>query len=238
MVKPPSNFFYFFWRPKPPHHRRRSRIEFLLFSSSANTTKKNGIVVFFMCVSRLFGSVSRSGRLFVVGRSSLLGSAFAGRRFSFAGSRRGLSPESVSWLRSQVARLSPDRHVLVSGGAVGADTIAHRAALERGVPQIVVLPGGFDRPYPRSNLALFRSVLASGGCLVSLLPPSVAPSRSSFVKRNEVIARLGASLLVPQCAARSGTMHTVRFARGAGVPVLFRRGGAPHLVGVPGCSPI
>ena len=191
-----------------------------------------------MCVSRLFGSVSRSGRLFVVGRSSLLGSAFVGRRFSFAGSRRGLSPESVAWLRAQVARLSPDQHVLVSGGAVGADTIAHRAALERGVPQVVVLPGGFDRPYPRSNLALFRSVLASGGCLVSLLPPSVAPSRSSFVERNEVIARLGASLLVPQCAARSGTMHTVRFARGAGVPVLFRRGGAPHLVGVPGCSPI
>ena len=191
-----------------------------------------------MCVSRLFGSVSRSGRLFVVGRSELLGSAFAGRRFSFAGSRRGLSSASVSWLRQQVGRLAPDRHVLVAGGAVGADTIAHRAALERGVPQVVVLPCGFDHPYPRSNLALFRSVVAAGGCLVSLLPPSARPSRSSFVERNEVIARLGASLLVPQCAARSGTMHTVRFARAAGVPVLFRFAGAPHLVGVPGCSPI
>lgn len=195
-------------------------------------------MVFIMCVSRLFGSVSRSGRLFVVGRSSLLGSAFAGRRFSFAGSRRGLSSSSVSWLRQQVSRLAPDRHVLVAGGAVGADTVAHRAALELGIPQVVVLPCGFDHPYPRSNLGLFRSVLASGGCLVSLLPPSARPSRSSFVERNEVIARLGASLLVPQCAARSGTMHTVRFARGAGVPVLFRRSGAPHLVGVPGCSPL
>ena len=195
-------------------------------------------MVFIMCVSRLFGSVSRSGRLFVVGRSSLLGSAFAGRRFSFAGSRRGLSSSSVSWLRQQVARLAPDRHVLVAGGAVGADTVAHRAALELGIPQVVVLPCGFDHPYPRSNLGLFRSVLASGGCLVSLLPPSARPSRSSFVERNEVIARLGASLLVPQCAARSGTMHTVRFARGAGVPVLFRRAGAPHLVGVVGCSPL
>lgn len=191
-----------------------------------------------MCVSRLFGSVSRSGRLFVVGRSALLGPAFARRRFSFAGSRRGLSSSSVSWLRQQVSRLAPDRHVLVAGGAVGADTVAHRAALELGIPQVVVLPCGFDHPYPRSNLGLFRSVLASGGCLVSLLPPSARPSRSSFVERNEVIARLGASLLVPQCAARSGTMHTVRFARGAGVPVLFRRSGAPHLVGVPGCSPL
>ena len=191
-----------------------------------------------MCVSRLFGSVSRFGRLFVVGRSSLLGSSFAGRRFSFAGSRRGLSSSSVAWLRKQVSCLTPDHHVLVAGGAVGADTVAHRAALELGIPQVVVLPCGFDHPYPRSNLGLFRSVLASGGCLVSLLPPSARPSRSSFVERNEVIARLGASLLVPQCAARSGTMHTVRFARGAGVPVLFRRSGAPHLVGVPGCSPL
>ena len=192
-----------------------------------------------MCVSRVFGlPVARSGRLFVVGRSALLGSAFAGRRFSFAGSRRGLSPESVAWLREQVGRLSPDKHVLVSGGAVGTDTLAHRAALEQGVPQVVVLPCGFDQPYPRSNLGLFRSVLASGGCLVSLLPPSARPSRDSFVERNEIIARLGASLLVPQCAARSGTMHTVRFARAARVPVLFRRGGAPHLVGVRGCVPI
>ena len=181
------------------------------------------------------GSVSRLGSLFVLGRASLLGGSFASRRVAFAGSRRGLRPDSVSWLRRQVARLSPDRHVLVAGGAVGADTIAHRAALERGIPQVVVLPCGFDRPYPRSNLALFRSVLASGGCLVSQLPPSSAPSRSSFVARNEVIARLGSALLVPQCAEASGTMHTVRFARRAGVPVVFFASGAPHLVGVGGC---
>lgn len=183
--------------------------------------------------SRVFGlPVARSGRLFVVGRSSLLS---APGRVSFAGSRRGLRPESVAWLRSKVAALSPHRHVLVAGGAVGADTIAHRAALERGVPQVVVLPCGFDHPYPRSNLGLFRSVLASGGCLVSLLPPQARPSRSSFVARNEIIARLGSALLVPQCASASGTMHTVRFAVGAGVPVLFFPGGAPHLVGARGC---
>lgn len=188
--------------------------------------------------SRVFGgSVSRLGSLFVLGRSALLGSAFAGRRFAFAGSRRGLRPSSVSWLRQQVGLLSPDRHVLVAGGAVGADTIAHRAALERGVPQVVVLPCGFDHPYPRSNLGLFRSVLASGGCLVSLLPPQVRPSRSSFVERNEVIARLAAGLVVPQCAEASGTMHTVRFALSGGVPVHFLASGAPHLVGVRGCFP-
>lgn len=188
--------------------------------------------------SRVFGgSVSRSGRLFVLGNSALLGSAFSGRRFSFAGSRRGFPSSAVSWLRSAVGALSPSQHVLVAGGAVGVDTLAHRFALEQGIPQIVVLPSGFDSPYPRSNLGLFRSILASGGCLVSLLPPASRASRSSFVARNEVIARLGASLLVPHCARASGTMHTVRFARSAGVPVVFSPSGAPHLVGVGGCVP-
>jgi len=190
-----------------------------------------------MCFSRVFGSVSRSGRLFVVGRSALLGSAFASRRFSVAGSRK-IDSASSAWLREQVDKLDPARHVLVSGLAVGADSVAHRRALARGVPQIAVLPSGFDNVYPRSNLRLARDIVEAGGCLVSLLPPQARPSRSSFVERNEVIARLGRMLLVPQCAARSGTMHTVRFARAAGVPVGFRSAGAPHLVGVPGCLSI
>lgn len=189
-----------------------------------------------MCVSRLFGSVSRSGRLFVVGNSGLLGSAFAPRRFAVAGAR-DIDSASSAWLREQVDKLTPD-HVLVSGLARGADTVAHRRALARGVPQVAVLPSGFDNVYPRSNLGLARDIIKAGGCLVSLLPPQARPSRSSFVERNEVIARLGHMLLVPQCATRSGTMHTVRFARGFGSRVLFRRAGAPHLVGVPGCSPL
>lgn len=158
------------------------------------------------------GSVSHLGNLFVLGDSSLLGSSVAPRRFAFAGPRRGLRPDSVAWLRRQVSALTTD-HVVVCGGAVGADTIVHRSALERGVPQVVVLPCGFDQPYPRSNLGLFRSILASGGCLVSLLPPSARPSRSSFISRNEVIAELGQMLVVPQFEARSGTRHTVDFAQ-------------------------
>lgn len=188
----------------------------------------------FSRVSR--ASVGPFGSLFVVGRSALLGSAFASRRFAVAGAR-DISTASSAWLRQQVEKLTPD-HVLVSGLARGADTVAHRAALERGVPQVAVLPSGVDNVYPRSNLRLARDIVDSGGCLVSLLPPQVGPSRSSFVARNEVIAHLGHMLLVPQCAPRSGTMHTVRFARGMGRRVLFRRAGAPHLVGVGGCSPL
>lgn len=190
-----------------------------------------------MCVSRLFGSVSRSGRLFVVGRSALLGSAFAAGRVAVSGSRK-IDEEHSALLRAVVDTLDPDFNVLVSGLALGADSVAHRAALARGVPQVAVLPSGFDNVYPRRHLQLARDIVEAGGCLVSLLPPSARPSRSSFVERNEIIARLGKWLVVPQCAAASGTMHTVRFARAAGRPVLFFRSGAPHLSGVAGCLPL
>lgn len=189
-----------------------------------------------MSTNCCFGSVTRSGRLFVVGNSALIGSNFAFRRFAVAGAR-DIDDASSAWLRQQVDKLTPD-HVLVSGLARGADSVAHRRALARGIPQIAVLPSGFDNVYPRSNLRLARDIVEAGGCLVSLLPPEARPSRSSFVARNEIIARLGHMLIVPQCAPRSGTMHTVRFARAAGVRVLFRRAGASHLVGVPGCSPL
>ena len=189
-----------------------------------------------MSINSSLGSVSRVGRLFVVGRSALLGSAFASGRVSVAGSRK-IDHDHSALLRDMVDTLDPAKNVLVSGLALGADGVAHRAALARGVPQIVVLPSGFDHITPRSHSSLLHSILSSGGCAVSLLPPSAHPSRNSFVARNEVIARLGRVLFVPQCAAASGTMHTVRFALDAKVPVFFCRSGAPHLVGVPGCFP-
>lgn len=189
-----------------------------------------------MSLNSNFGSVTRSGNLFVVGNSSLLDSSFSSGRVAVAGSRK-IDKTHSALLREVVNQLDPEKNIIVSGLALGADGVAHRAALARGIPQIVVLPSGFDHITPRSHSSLLDSILAAGGCAVSLLPPSARPSRNSFVARNEVIARLGHILFVPQCAAASGTMHTVHFARAAGVPVFFCRSGAPHLVGVPGCFP-
>lgn len=172
----------------------------------------------------MFSSVSRVSvgpfDLFVVGNSDLLDSSISNRRFAVAGSRR-VSPGGASWLRSQVSRLTHD-HVLVSGLALGSDSVAHHSALAYGVPQIAVLPCGFDRITPRSNIELARDIVASGGCLVSLLPPSARASRFSYIARNEVIAFLGSMLIVPEFAVRSGTRHTVDFARNFGRYIIVR----------------
>ena len=155
------------------------------------------------------GSVSRLGRLFVVGRSSLLGSSVP--RVSVAGAR-AIDQSSSRWLEDMVDGLAPGTAV-VSGLALGADTVAFRAALARGLPCVAVLPSGFDNITPRQNLGLARRIVEAGGLLVSEYAPHTRATRSSFVARNQIIAELGKFLIVPQFEVKSGTRHTVDFAQ-------------------------
>ena len=158
-----------------------------------------------------FGSVSRLGSLFVCGRSSLLGASVP--RVSVAGAR-AIDQASSRWLEEMVDGLAPGTAV-VSGLALGADTVAFRAALARGLPCVAVLPCGFDNITPRSNLGLARRIVEAGGVLVSEYPPSARATRGRFVARNQIIAELGKFLIVPQFEVKSGTRHTVDFAQRA-----------------------
>lgn len=158
-----------------------------------------------------FGSVSRLGSLFLCGRSSLLGASVP--RVSVAGAR-AIDQASSRWLEEMVDGLAPGTAV-VSGLALGADTVAFRAALARGLPCVAVLPCGFDNITPRSNLGLARDIVKSGGLLVSEYSPNTRATRATYVARNQIIAQTGKLLIVPQFEVKSGTRHTVDFAQQA-----------------------
>ena len=151
------------------------------------------------------------GSLFVVGNKELLSDSLSSLRFSVSGARQ-IDSSSSDWLRSTVSQLTSE-HILVSGLALGSDSIAHQTALQHHIPQIAVLPSGFNNIYPVRNIELAKQIVADGGCLVSQFHPNTRPSRASFVSRNELIAYLGHMLIVPQFEARSGTRHTVDFAQ-------------------------
>ena len=168
--------------------------------------------------SRVFGSVSRSGGLFVVGRSSLLAPGVS--RVAVAGAR-AIDQDSSRWLENMVDGLGPGC-VVVSGLALGADTVAFKSALARGLPCVAVLPSGFDNITPRSNLGLARRIVKAGGALVSEYTPATHATRGSFVARNRIIAELGKFLIVPQFEAKSGTRHTVDFAQQMGKPIVVQ----------------
>lgn len=97
---------------------------------------------------------------------------------------------------------------VVSGGAVGIDAAAHRAALSAGGRTVAVLACGIDRPYPAGNSSMFERI-AETGLLISEWPPGAEPLRHRFLIRNRVIAAATVGTVVTEAAARSGAMQTM-----------------------------
>ncbi len=104
-----------------------------------------------------------------------------------------------------------DWHI-VSGGAIGADSMAHRAAVTSQGKTIVVLGSGLLQPYPARNNQLFDQVLASGGALVSAFPLYMQAQPGNFPARNRIISGLSQGCLVVQAAEKSGARITVEYA--------------------------
>jgi DNA processing protein len=105
---------------------------------------------------------------------------------------------------------------VVSGGALGIDGAAHRGALAGGGTTTVVLGSGIDVAYPARHAKMFEAVVASGGALVSLLPPGTEPKRYTFIERNPLIAALGSIVIVVEADVRSGSLSTAKAARELG----------------------
>src|SRR5687767_1336833 len=69
---------------------------------------------------------------------------------------------------------------IISGLALGIDSIAHQAALEAGGKTIAVLACGLDQIYPASNRNLAKNILKDGGGIVSEYPVGTEPYKSNF----------------------------------------------------------
>ncbi len=101
---------------------------------------------------------------------------------------------------------------IVSGGALGADAMAHAATLKAGGKTIAVLGSGLLHPSPTRNLDLFDQMLASDGALLSIFPLSMQSRPENFPVRNRVIAGLSRGVIVAQAARKSGTRITAQYA--------------------------
>jgi len=99
---------------------------------------------------------------------------------------------------------------IISGLAIGCDTIAHKAAIKMGVPTVAVLPNGLDQIYPKENANLASEIIDSGGCLVSEYPIGINPHRYQFVARDRIQAGLSKAGLLLESSAKGGSMHCIR----------------------------
>ena len=99
--------------------------------------------------------------------------------------------------------------LIVSGGAYGIDTHAHKGALIAEGATIAVIASGIDINYPAGNERLFAEI-AELGAIVSEVMPGTPAFPSRFLTRNRIIAALSKSTLVVEAAFRSGSLRTAR----------------------------
>lgn len=102
--------------------------------------------------------------------------------------------------------------VVISGLAVGIDSIAHRSALDAGGSTIAVLANSVDTVYPKSNSALANDILANGGAILSEYEPPREPRGYQFLARNRIVSGLADAVIVVEAATRSGTLSTAAHA--------------------------
>lgn len=112
--------------------------------------------------------------------------------------------------------LGGHRYTVISGGAMGIDTVAHDAALAASTPTVAIGACGTGVSYPRRNERLFERIAEQGGSLVTEYPPGVTPDRHRFLTRNRLIAAFSTGTLIVEAAFRSGALNTLKWANAFG----------------------
>ena len=131
--------------------------------------------------------------------------------FAVVGSRN-CTDYGEKWCEIFTKELVKHNITIVSGMALGIDSIAHKAALKYGGKTIAVLPCGLKNIYPKKNKELYKKILDSNGTVISEYTPKTEAFYNLFLERNRIVSGLSMGLLVVEAAYRSGTSVTARLA--------------------------
>lgn len=143
-------------------------------------------------------------------------------KVAIVGSRR-----PTAYTRTQVHRIASliagAGGVVVSGGALGTDGVAHQGA---GNATIAVFANSLDAVYPKTNKKLIETIYENALAL-SEHAANPRPKPYDFIRRNRIVTGLADAVVVAQADLSSGSMHSARFALAQGRPLYV----LPHRAG-------
>jgi DNA processing protein len=132
-------------------------------------------------------------------------------RIAIVGSRK-VTPYGKQVTIQLAEELARKGVVIVSGLALGVDSLAHQAALDARGLTMAILPTSVNEVYPADHRDLAANILRSGGVLLSEYPDGTPGYRQNFVARNRLVSGISDGVLITEAAKGSGTLHTARFA--------------------------
>ncbi|HEY2410371.1 MAG TPA: DNA-processing protein DprA [Polyangiaceae bacterium] len=129
------------------------------------------------------------------------------------------SEQAVAYTESLSRELVQAGVSVISGGAEGIDTAAHRGTLAANGVTVVMAPAGFEHPFPEENRELFENVVACGGAYLSLVEHHTPATRGIFFQRNACLVALAHVVVVIEAPVRSGARNAAAKARRLGRPL-------------------
>lgn len=143
----------------------------------------------------------------------------ASPRLAVVGSRK-VTPYGRAVTQKLVQEIANKGVIIVSGLALGVDSIAHQAALDADGRTVAVLACGVERIYPATHTQIGNRIIQQGGAIISEYPEGTEPLPHQFIARNRIIAGLSDAVLITEAAEKSGSLHTANFALDQGRTVL------------------
>jgi DNA processing protein len=123
---------------------------------------------------------------------------------------------------AQLSKILSKKYVIVSGGAMGVDAIAHKNASKT----IMVSPAGIDIYYPKVNSSLIKEI-AKNHLLITKYKEGFMPRPYTFLERNQIIVDISEFLIIVEADENSGSYRSFEIAKKSGKKIYS----VPHRIG-------
>jgi len=133
------------------------------------------------------------------------------KNISIVGSRKA-SEKGIRVTKEFTKYFVENGYNIISGLAIGIDSITHEIAIENMGKVIAVLPSPIEEIYPKQSIKLAEKILENDGLLISEYEKGSIITKQNFFFRNRIITGLSPKLFIPECEIHSGSMISAKLA--------------------------